>query len=134
MSTYESFTTITTKSVNSGSGDAVTTTEPPVAGSGASASSGSGSGSGSGGAALGADFRRTTTGPIRARRLPLLAGSVFPAARGERIAIERLGRHGYTTVARVRTGADGSYAATVPAAGRYRVVVAGNAGPGVTLA
>jgi hypothetical protein len=52
---------------------------------------------------------------------------------GQLVAVQRLGRHGFTTVARGRTSATGAYDIPVAEAGQYRVNVAGTVGPVVTV-
>jgi stage II sporulation protein D len=125
MSTYASFTTITTKAVNSASTTAPVTGAPS---GGSSTSTGSGAtASSSGGATFGNAFRSR---PIT----PILTGSIFPSRPGQIVTVQRLRAGRFTTVGRVRTGAGGSYRATVPGAGRYRIVQAGVAGPAITVA
>ena len=62
-----------------------------------------------------------------------LTGEVFPAAKGSVVAVQRHTATGWRTLRRVRVDAGGSYAVPIGAAGRYRVIYAGVAGPAVTL-
>jgi stage II sporulation protein D len=62
-----------------------------------------------------------------------LTGKVFPAAKGAVVAVQRHTARGWRRLRRVRITADGSYAASTPLPGAYRVVYAGVAGPTVTL-
>ncbi len=64
---------------------------------------------------------------------PALHGTVFPAARGARIAVQLAGSHGWQTVKHARPGVQGAYSVTLPSTGRYRVVYAGLDGPALTI-
>jgi stage II sporulation protein D len=114
MSTYMSFTTITSHSVNQ---PAVTVGQPPAAPAPAT-----------GGATLAhGALRRMIPSPI-------LGGTVFPSRRGVRVTVERRDRAGhYRPVAHVRTGAGGRYRYVTDVAGMYRVAYDGVAGPAVTV-
>jgi len=104
MSTLVSFTTISVRGTT-------------ATGAGAS----SASGSASGGAAPGSSSGRT------------VSGSIFPTRSRVQVIIQKLGRHGFTTVAHVRTGRAGSYRAAVSGAGQYRVSYGGVNGPIVNV-
>jgi hypothetical protein len=134
MSTYMSFTTLTTKGTSK-------KVSRPV-------SSSSSSGSGSGGASTGGSspFSRTVVAPggsvssggagfaTAMRRsvsiVPEISGSLYPAG-PIRVQMRRGTR--WVTVARTRTSSRGSYSVRVPRAGRYRVVSGGFAGPAVSV-
>jgi hypothetical protein len=60
-------------------------------------------------------------------------GRVFPAKQGSPVAIELRTRQGWRTVRRVRVARDGSYAAWLSTAGRYRAVYRRVAGPAVPV-
>jgi stage II sporulation protein D len=62
-----------------------------------------------------------------------LHGSVFPAPKGARIAIQQSTRKGWRTVIRTRLGTRGTYDSGVPAPGTYRIVYDGFYGPPVTV-
>lgn len=83
----------------------------------------------SGGGATAASWRRRLHEP--APRQLAIDGAISP--RPKRLALQRRTRKGWKTIGRGRTDAAGRYALLVPAAGRYRVVAAGAAGPVVTV-
>ena len=60
-------------------------------------------------------------------------GRVFPAKKGSPVAIQLRTRQGWRTVRRVRVARDGSYAAWLSTAGRYRAVYRRVAGPAVAV-
>jgi stage II sporulation protein D len=128
MSTYMKFTTITTAgTTSSGSIDAPGASTPGAGAGSAKPVSTSSSGPVSGGTGIGAG------NDIRHAAAALLTGTVFPAGAGVPIAVQRLGAHGFTTIARGRTVSGGRYSVAVPGAGSYRVRVASTPGPVVTV-
>jgi SpoIID/LytB domain protein len=64
---------------------------------------------------------------------PALGGSVFPAARGALVVLQRQTRRGWRTVRHVRLGTGGYYAVSLAQPGSYRIVYAGVAGPLVSV-
>jgi stage II sporulation protein D len=64
---------------------------------------------------------------------PALHGQVFPARKGERIAVQRLVHRRWGTVGLLREQRGGAYSGTLAKPGVYRVVVAGIDGPAVTV-
>jgi stage II sporulation protein D len=146
MSTYMSFTTIR---VQSTSGKTSRKSGGKTGGKtgGKSGGTGSSGGSGpfsptvqapgqssSGGASFQGGSQRKVSGgsqtPLHGREVH---GTVFPARRGTRIAVQQLETSGYVTVARGRTHSGGWYAIRVPMPGTFRVVVGGVAGPSVAV-
>jgi hypothetical protein len=65
---------------------------------------------------------------------PAIYGSVFPARIGDPLAIELKGKRRWRTILKVRLGAGGKIAVTVPAPGTYRFLYKGLAGPAVAVA
>jgi stage II sporulation protein D len=65
--------------------------------------------------------------------LPALHGNVFPAGRGGSVSVQVSDRGGWPTVATGSVAADGSYSVQVPAAGTYRIVYDGISGPSVSI-
>ena len=63
--------------------------------------------------------------------VPLVYGKVFPGTKGSLLLIQRLAGRRWQTVRRAHLGSGGTYRVRVPAAGSYRVVSAGLAGPTV---
>jgi stage II sporulation protein D len=62
-----------------------------------------------------------------------VSGSVAPAQPGARVRVERRNRDGWQKVAHGRLGRSGKYRIPVEAAGLYRVITAGYAGPAVRV-
>jgi stage II sporulation protein D len=62
-----------------------------------------------------------------------VSGSITPARPGARLRVERRTRDGWKKVARGRLGRSGKYRIPVEAAGLYRVITAGDAGPAVRV-
>ena len=65
--------------------------------------------------------------------LPGLHGTVYPAPRGAKVAVQERGSHGWKTVAHASVGSDGAYGVRVPGPGAYRVVYRGIDGPSVRV-
>jgi stage II sporulation protein D len=155
MSTYLKFTTITASgtttsgSVSTPSGHPVTTVKPAPAPSAGTTTIGPPTTSSTKAPSSGGAGIRAATDVRRAARQRAVSGaaarsgvrgsahhvsgSVFPGVAGQLVAVQRLGRHGFTTVARGRTSATGAYDIPVAEAGQYRVNVAGTVGPVVTV-
>ncbi|HWI73777.1 MAG TPA: SpoIID/LytB domain-containing protein [Baekduia sp.] len=69
-----------------------------------------------------------------ARLLPQqLAGTIRPAQRGRRLAVQRHDASGWRTVGHARVGRGGRYRATLPGPGAYRVALGDVAGPTVNV-
>ena len=68
--------------------------------------------------------------PVLARDV---SGSIAPARPGARVRVERRTGDGWKKVAQGRLGRSGKYRIPVEAAGRYRVITAGYAGPAVRV-
>ena len=113
MSTYVSFTTISSKAKSS------TAPAPNTGGSTASGTEAT-------------DARSAAVSRGR-RESFALTGTVFPARPGVRVAVQELALRGWTTIERVSTGSEGSYALAVPGPGRFRVLYEGMRGPVVTV-
>jgi stage II sporulation protein D len=60
-------------------------------------------------------------------------GSVFPASKGTRIAVQQLAHGGWRTVLHTRLLAGGTFDTGVPGPGSYRIVYRGLNGPAVTV-
>ena len=75
----------------------------------------------------------TAVGELVADAVPALQGSVFPARKGDPLAIQKAVRGGWRTIADTRLRAGGSYDVALPGAGSYRVVYAGLRGPAVSV-
>lgn len=142
-STYLSFTTITAKgTTRSGSVSnppasttpATTTPAPPPTTTTTPASSTGGSGLSVAPAPAPAPaLRSAAVAGARREATTTVSGTIFPARRGVRIVVKRLGRHRLTAIARGRTIAGGAYYFAVPGPGRYRVFVGSTAGPVVEV-
>jgi stage II sporulation protein D len=65
--------------------------------------------------------------------LPDLVGTVFPAPRGARIAVQARRAGTWGTIAHAKLAANGSYAVSPPRRGAYRILYDGLEGPAVTL-
>ena len=65
--------------------------------------------------------------------VPGLHGTVYPAPRGARVAVQERGSHGWKTVAHPSVRSDGAYGLRVPGPGTYRVVYRGFDGPAVAV-
>jgi stage II sporulation protein D len=132
MSTYLAFTTITaTGTTTTGSLSTPTpkptpqpVTTPSPTGTGTTTTGGSGTGGG--GLVAGRE-------PRRARVRVRISGTSFPERARRRVAVQRLGAHGFRTVARGRTNARGAYSLALPGPGRYRVRVSGTIGPTLAI-
>jgi hypothetical protein len=72
--------------------------------------------------------RAMVAGPARA-----VHGSVFPARKGDPIAVQVKTTHGWHSVRKLRVGSGGGYASKLPARGTYRVVYRGLNGPAVRV-
>jgi len=64
---------------------------------------------------------------------PNLAGTVFPAARGARIAVQRRQNGSWRTIVHARLAGGGGYAVHLTRRGVYRIVYEGLDGPAVTF-
>jgi stage II sporulation protein D len=73
--------------------------------------------------------RRLVSGAV-----PGIHGSVYPAPRGSRVAVQERGSRGWRTVAHASVRSDGAYGLRVPGPGTYRVVYRGFDGPAVAIA
>jgi stage II sporulation protein D len=62
-----------------------------------------------------------------------LHGTVFPAARRSRVAIQLRTRRGWRTVLHTRIGSGGGYDTALPGPGTYRILYLGLSGPAVTV-
>jgi stage II sporulation protein D len=60
-------------------------------------------------------------------------GSVFPASKGTRIAVQQFAHRGWRTVLHTRLRAGGTFDTGVPGPGSYRIVYRGLSGPAVTV-
>lgn len=134
MSTYMFFADISSAPGSSGGGSSPT-------GGGGPTGSGSGGGATTGGAAPGA-AHLSADNPFAAAEAgfevlppppPALVGSIFPAPRGARVAVEKIERGRWRTVGHVRLGAGGDYSMTIRHSGTYRVVWHGLAGPATAM-
>jgi hypothetical protein len=65
--------------------------------------------------------------------MPGLHGNVFPAGAGATVTVQVSAGGGWKTVGTATAGADGSYSFQVPAPGAYRIVYNGIDGPVVTV-
>jgi stage II sporulation protein D len=65
--------------------------------------------------------------------VPAMYGTVFPAHKGDALAVEAAGAHGWTTVMQTHVSDGGAYAVQLPGPGTYRVVYRGIAGPSVNV-
>jgi stage II sporulation protein D len=72
--------------------------------------------------------RRLVSGPVFG-----IHGSVYPAPRGARAAVQKRVLHGWKTVAHAPVRSDGAYGLRVPGRGTYRVVYRGFHGPAVAV-
>lgn len=120
MSTYMSFTTIRDKGVVS------------AAAAKASVRANGGSG-GSGGAGLGGGSGSTTSPSTVSKAGRYVEGSIYPVAKGKTVTAELDDAGVWRTVASEALPASGSYKIPVTAAGTYRVVYSGIAGPKITV-
>jgi stage II sporulation protein D len=70
-----------------------------------------------------------------AARAPVtqIAGTIRPAARGRRLAVERRDGRAWTVIGHATVGRGGRYAATVPGPGRYRVALGAVTGPALDV-
>jgi hypothetical protein len=66
-----------------------------------------------------------------ASSLPALYGTVFPARKGDPIAIQQSSKGRWRTVLHARLAANGGYQVQLPGSGAYRIVVDGIDGPSV---
>lgn len=105
MSTYVSFTTVSTHGIFSA----------PSSG-----------GSGSGGASVGS----AGSAPAGSRSL---AGRVYPTQRGVLALVQKLGKRGWSTTRRVRTVNGGHFTARISGPGRYRIKYGNVGGPALTI-
>ena len=152
MSTYMFFARISSSQGTPGSPGAGTPAPTGTSSGGTGASSG-GTGTSSGGTGTSSGGTGTSSGgatPGAARLIaqspfaaaarvavvpppPALVGSVFPARAGTRVAVQRLMRGRWRTVAHVRLTARGAYTMTIRHAGVYRVLWRGFAGPATSF-
>jgi stage II sporulation protein D len=65
--------------------------------------------------------------------LPKLSGTIRPARRGRRLAVQRRDGRTWRTVATTRVGRAGRYRATLPGPGTYRVALGDVTGPAVDV-
>jgi stage II sporulation protein D len=80
-----------------------------------------------------ATFTTITTVAVPDTSVRDLAGTVFPAPSGARIAVQERRNGSWRTVAHARLGSGGSYSVAPSRHGVYRIVYAGLEGPGVAL-
>ncbi len=64
---------------------------------------------------------------------PAITGTIFPARRGERVAVQVLLRGHWRTVSQTRLKAGGVYSTRLPRRGSYRIVWHGLDGPAITV-
>ena len=65
--------------------------------------------------------------------VPTLQGSVFPGSRGAGFQLQQRGAHGWRTISKAKLGRGGSFRLKLPGKGTYRIVYRSLNGPAVTI-